>query len=540
MVAGDSPQSASITVALLFPYHRLVGRGAGEPWKEGHRRIDVRFRWPTHWRGPRSSVLRLALFLATFFTFVAFPMPPALACVCVAGDPRDGLAESDAAFVGKLIRTDTPTRPDISSGEETTWTFRVDVAVKGDLGGEVVVRGYSPGGSCGFQVPASGRLGVLLHNEAGHWRGGLCSQMGVDELLAAAGALPKPNGVGPVPFLVGGSFGETRLLALDALGRTLAYGAGRGDTLALGVCPGSRYAVEAVHDEGEGFLAVRDLHTFEVVRELTVARGTSPSASAVACLDEGGDRALAIDGWGEGRSRIWLADGDQAELTFEGDVREARLHGDLAVVALPGGELIAVHADARRVQLGHLPNGLSNIALSPDRSMVAGIVIGAGVSGEPPTEVVLVQLPDGQVLRSPLEGWNDIGDVAWLDDQRLAYLPGGGDDDRARVYDTSMREIGGFDGWNTSEVTVVGETAYGMGWGQLLAADLPQGPLRVLRELDSPETAAFAYVFDGPEVRQPNGVEQGVFSARTAFWLLAAGGVVLAAALLRRRIGRHR
>jgi hypothetical protein len=144
---------------------------------------------------------------------------------------------------------------------------------------------------------------------------------------------------------------------------------------------------------------------------------------------------------------------------------------------------------------------MSQVAVSPNQSMAAGTIYGGALPGQPPTEVVMVDLQDGTVRSAALEGWNDDGEVAWLDDGQLVYLPGGADDSTARVYDSEMNQVASFDGWYTAEVTVVGDTAYGIGWGDLFAAELPNGPAHVLERLEGVTTYAMAYVPRGREVR---------------------------------------
>jgi hypothetical protein len=443
-------------------------------------------------------IVRGGVLLALLAALLGSPMRIAMACSCAIPEPRDALAEADAAFVGELIAAPGGTN---SSGE-VTWTFSVEEALKGGLGSTVDVKSPASGVSCGFEVAVGERVGVVLYEERGEWHGGLCSQIDPDELLAAAGPLPAPDGIGPVTFLVGGSFGEKRLLALDERGRTLGYGGGRGETLAIGVCAGARLAVESVLDGKEAFLAVRDLRTLTVEREVTVVPKGPSSLYAVACID-GSGRVLAIDGWEGGVATVLLLEGERLEELFRGQVRESWLQDGVAYLVLPDGELVSLDPLGRQEHLGTLPPGISNVALNPDGSMAAGTIYGGARPGRPPTEVVMVDLGDGTVLRSPLEGWNDGGEVAWLDDGRLAYLPGGADDSLARVYDSDMNQVASFKDWYAAEVTVVGETAYGIGWGDLFVASLPNGPASVLEHLEGVTTFSFAYVPKGQEVVPP-------------------------------------
>ena len=156
----------------------------------------------------------------------------ALACSCAVGDPASRLAESDAAFVGRLISSAEPV-PDsegnISTADPVAWVFEVEEAVKGDLETPLTVMSPWSGASCGFEVRIGERIGVLLREDGG-WRSGLCSQLDADVLLRAAVPLPTPTSDGPrywtehgeVWALPAGSRSPTQLASFDT---PLLYGA---------------------------------------------------------------------------------------------------------------------------------------------------------------------------------------------------------------------------------------------------------------------------------------------------------------------------
>ena len=156
----------------------------------------------------------------------------ALACSCAVGDPVSRLAESDAAFVGRLISSAEPV-PDsegnISTADPVAWMFEVEEAVKGDLETPLTVMSPWSGAYCGFEVRIGERIGVLLREDGG-WRSGLCSQLDADVLLRAAVPLPTPTSDGPrywtehgeVWALPAGSRSPTQLASFDT---PLLYGA---------------------------------------------------------------------------------------------------------------------------------------------------------------------------------------------------------------------------------------------------------------------------------------------------------------------------
>jgi hypothetical protein len=55
-----------------------------------------------------------------------------------------------------------------------------------------VVRSNADGASCGLEVSVGKRIGLFLSREGDVWVSGLCSQVGANELLAAAGSGRPP------------------------------------------------------------------------------------------------------------------------------------------------------------------------------------------------------------------------------------------------------------------------------------------------------------------------------------------------------------
>lgn len=111
----------------------------------------------------------------------------ALACTCGA-DPIPPLAQSDAAFVGRLIAVGEP-QPDpegiVSSAELVRWTFEVEQVVKGDVQSPLSVLSPWHEASCGFEIALGERIGVVLaSDEGGEWHGGRCGQVDPGALLA--------------------------------------------------------------------------------------------------------------------------------------------------------------------------------------------------------------------------------------------------------------------------------------------------------------------------------------------------------------------
>ena len=430
---------------------------------------------------------KIAVALAVTLSVFAFADGPAHACSCAIGDPRDALHASDAAFVGALVSKDV-------NDQKAIYTFSVETSVKGDLGDSVDVESAAYGAACGFEVRVGRRIGILLRLQGdGDWAGGLCTQIDPGVLVAAGEPLPVPNGEGPIRMIVGGNFGEARVLALDGLGRTLGYGYGEGDVLAVAMCPGMERFVEAVSFDGVGSLSVRETSTLEIVRDVPLITGRFPSIHQVACLSEDGGVLGAVTTRG-GETQVHVVRGDRDRVAFDAERARAWFQGQRAYatvsssvvrVALWGGD----HRDVVAV-----PPGLSSPSVSRDERHVAGVRYGGSRPGRPPSEVIVVSAGGGADRGFSLRGWNDGGDVHWADNRTLVYLPGGGDDDRAHVLQLPrLDRIGGFRGWYTGASFVRNGCAGGVGWGTMFAACLPDGPTRT-EALIGPETFAAAPV----------------------------------------------
>ena len=182
-------------------------------------------------------------------------------------------------------------------------------------------------------------------------------------------------------FLLGGGFGGPTVIALDAQGRTLAYGAGRGSMTELEVCPGGRRSVETAWIDGRRTLFVRDLRSMLVRYRvqlggdpLAVSCRTPNAHGIVALLSVGGDggerssrlvalsdrgtrvlhRGSADEGSIEGRY-AWLASGSSSRTVTRVDLRTGRAQrivsfADISgLVASPDGRRAAFQAGGNRL-----------------------------------------------------------------------------------------------------------------------------------------------------------------------------------------------
>jgi hypothetical protein len=411
--------------------------------------------------------------------------PAAHACSCFLGDPRDALRAADAAFIGTL----TDVHPVSDDPAYADYTFDVETSVKGDLGATIELRAGSTDASCAFEAALGDRIGAFIHEQDDRWWSGLCNQIHPDRLLAAAAPLPAPDGVGPARFVVGVNIGRHRLMTLDALGRTLAYGGGDGYAVDVDLCPGARRIVEAARIDRAGVIVLRELPSLRVIRRVDLLVGPRSPQIAAACLRPSGGRLVAVERHAGER---WVHEirGAEDRVVWHGRVRDVTLDGT-RVLVLDGRALSVVDiATGRLVPLARVPAGSASLALSPDGSAVAGL----SVTRDGTSSLFSVLRSDGSTERYALEGTPYAsGDVVWIDDRRLAFMPRDGS--RAYVLRAAtMDPTLGFDGWYAGASTVSGRTAYGTSWGYLIAAALSDGDVRVVRLFDSPETGVLDVV----------------------------------------------
>lgn len=434
---------------------------------------------------------------------LALGVDPAQACSCARGDPRSQLARADGAFVGTFLDSRA-----LSAGE-SIYRFRVQDAVKGRFGEIVEIQSSSSGASCGIEARPGQVLGLFVYRRGQGWTSGLCFQIAPSALREAARPLPRPDGSGSPALLVGGRFGAARTIALDAAGRTLRYGYGGGETLDLSVCPGGKRVAEWVTDgAGTNRIAVREIATLRVLwqRTLPPPRGGNLFPTAIACSQASGAAAFVFATNAGSRSsanassRIYRVTRGRVATVHRGTGFSCGFRGSTAYVAQGafGQTLAAVDLRTGRGRsLARVPKGLGGLVSSPDGKRLAGVAYSAPIGrAAPDSRAVLVTLAGSRarVRSKPLGGANVFGDMAWLDTARVVFLPGRGDNDLGRVYDTALRLRGSFRGWQSADSVVVRGVAYGLASDVVMRASLPRGPVSSFRKLPGPLTHALAGV----------------------------------------------
>jgi hypothetical protein len=409
---------------------------------------------------------------------LAAAVEPARACSCVPPDPWAYLKQADGALVGRLV-----SRRETEEGRAVL-TFRVERAVKGKIGGTVEVTTANNGAACGIETSVGQRIGLFLAREGDGWAGHLCWQVEPADLLAAA-ALPAPNGKGPMAMVVGGRFGPARTLALDAKGRTVAYGMGAGGTRLLSPCPGRQRLAEIGGVGTRSELTIREIATLRVIRRHAVKLPGPRYPVGLLCEDLAGSKVVVF-GTSGGDSpygaAIYRLVGGRLTAIWKGVGHLSSLN--------PGVAYLNAGPSTNRLVSVDLQTGdVAPVAWLPLSPSLVPDATGKWLAGvaylfRERSRLVLVDLTSrpAMVLSSPLAALEVSGQVFWLPNGRLLFLPWYGGD-TAQVLDLTLRTRSRFR-WIAGNATVASSRVFGVHrGGTLVAANLPSGPQRVVRRL---------------------------------------------------------
>lgn len=418
-----------------------------------------------------SVVVAIAVILSG--AAAALQPTPARACSCVGLMVRDAVREAEGALVGTVIGRKDPVGGAIFGGGSTEFTIDVEVAITGELGDEVVVVSPSSGGTCGLGVGVGQRVGLLLYvTKRGAWSSSLCSTVDPDELIAATQPLPAPDGTGPIRAVIGGNFGEARLIAIDDRGRTLAYGWGEGTTYAVAMCPGGRLLVEAFTRGASASVAVREVASLRVLRTVRVAGGRFPAIYHVGCLDERAASIVAIEG-GDRDIRVFSVEREGVRSVYEapGSGWLASISGGVPYVEPRGGEFSAVDIEtgsAGPVLPGERLPGSPSV--SPDGSWVVALHTGPK---DGTSTLRFSPVPGGPGFDIELSRRFRFGRFSWDPvSSRLAFAAGGA---LAVVDVPGARILTEIKGWGGSDVVLSGEAATGLSWDGVRFLPIPSG-----------------------------------------------------------------
>jgi hypothetical protein len=309
---------------------------------------------------------RVGIATAVALVVALVPAAPAGACSCAAGNPRDRLQEAGAAFIGRLLEVE-------GDVQTARYTFAVDEAIKGSFAETITIETAGNGAACGFELDGDRPSGILLHRWRHGWSSGLCSQIDPDELRSAVAPLQVSPHAGPAIALAGGSFGEAQVAALDAGGRVVAWGWGRGVTYSVSVCAGGDVALEHVTAapaaglKGEESLYVRELGDLETRRlSFLPGRGLG-NIYRVVCASPDATSALVASTRG-----LFLARDHGFERLVDGAVYDAVLAEPDVAYAIGKRSIVRVRLDTGRARrVGTFDDRRLSLELSQDGRQIA-------------------------------------------------------------------------------------------------------------------------------------------------------------------------
>ena len=471
------------------------------------------------------SVRRLMLSLL-LIVFIVFGNADSVSASCVPLEPRKALNDADAAFVGRLVEAPNLSG-EIPFPNEDVWVFEVEEWVKGDLGPRVeVVAPVATSVDFGFGVGE--RVGVLIVMRGDVPTSSGCSTTSPEILLAAARPLPVPDGEGPIAVLVGGGFGDVRLMAFDGEGRTLAYGAGEGTVRQISVCPGSRFSVEVAGDFfGPPVVAVRDLSTLELVREIPASE-LAPSldevfGATVRCRDEAGSDVLVLITGGEPERAVIVNLDASLGVSLEGVWSDWQANlGMTHAVLLPyidasPTEVVSIELvtgeEAVLFQRGagtgnEMLGDIQSVALSPDETRVA-ILDRIYRDDVVVQELIVVGIDGDNRVSIEIPAIDNPGSKAlWVNNETLVVATEAYEDMTLPVwlYDsTSLEQVGEWNGWTATPVEVSAGELYGLegmelGGAILVSAAVATGPQLEIRAIPSEGIISVVAVDDSVEV----------------------------------------
>jgi hypothetical protein len=389
----------------------------------------------------------------------------AAACSCADRDERDRLEAGEKAIIGRVLEE----RALDDQGQRVAYRIRVERSIGFRLSGEIELR-LLDFGACGTPIVGR-REGIFILRRAGGWRSYGCSIVRGSALAQALRPYRRPAGSGRAALLAAGSFGNARVMALDARGRVLGYGFGEGETRTISVCPGATRAAELAMGRRAVSVAVRDLRTLEVVRSAVLPLGRRRLDTGrnipIHCADaEGAAVHVAVGDYIQrtrfDRMRIFRveASGVRRVATLEGS--NATLGAGAAYVGRfggNGGAIVAVDlatGETRRVTGASGPDPLT---LSPD---------GTHIAFHDSDRLRVVDVATGQE-RSRKLGYGGV--IEWLDSERLLFRKGG----TALVLDTELRKLRRYPFVRMYGQAQVAGRLYGTSRYRLRALDLDTG-----------------------------------------------------------------
>jgi hypothetical protein len=389
---------------------------------------------------------------------------------------------------------------------EYVYVFDTGKVYKGSIGQTIELRAPEGDATCGLPFPGGAPAALFLSQESGIWHSDLCRTVLPETLEEASQPLPPPDAEGPPAFLVGGSFGEVRVLAVDSEGATAGYGYGEGDALHMSMCPGAKTSIEMVggyRTDQQRWVDVRRLEDMSVVgTTLAPARWGDEFVfpMAAVCTSTDGDATVLSRGHGP--------QGPYKQITHftKGDTRlilrtraaDGALGRDEAFLAV-GRVMFRVRFTSPHMeQVRRFDRRISDLTLSPDGTRLA-LLLGAGSRD---SRLLVMRSADGAVTaRLPVGSDTSFADLKWVGDQTLMYSDLS---PTSSFYDRRLVRKGGVEDWFAESSLAIGCNLYGVGYGALASASICEGgALEVERTFFSPVTYSMLKLPPGTEIHAP-------------------------------------
>lgn len=446
---------------------------------------------------------RILLLVVAVLGTIFIAVPEVHACSCMASDPRDDLNGSDGAFIGTYVGREPTDVTDPYA--EWDYIFETDKVFKGDIGETIEVRAAADGAACGLEYPEGATAALFVYLEEDVWHSGLCRTVSPEMLEVAASPFPAPDAEGPPRLLVGGSFGEVRVIALDRRGRTAGYGYGEGDALYMSLCPGGQRSVEMVggyrNDEGRR-VEVRRISDLKVVSSTSSPRSWTDNyvfPLGAVCTSEDGSAVVFARGFSNDAlyTELTRFESGTAKVIHRGTTTEAALGRRKAFLAKRKKiVMVDLRSGDKRV-LRRYPRRVSQLTLTPDGTRLSFVIGARSREGE----LVVARSRTGKVTARRLVGESVYSRLAWAGDDELVLR---GSSRTALVYDRSLRLVASVDDWFSEMAVADGCALYGVGYGVVSKASACDGgAVSRVREFFSPVTFALFSLPPGTKIEAP-------------------------------------
>ncbi len=346
---------------------------------------------------------------------------PAQACSCAPKDMDYELAAGNALAI--VTRTDTGPRG------TPVGKFRVLESVGPKLPKTLEGR-MDTGGGCMTYVAPGSLAALIYERKDGAWDLGWCADVEFGKAVQRAQGDPVATQGGPAVAYAAGSFGSSRLVALDRVGNAVAWDRTPGEGQLVAVCPGEETMVSVgrtpskvervVRQQGERIeepvtaLTVHDATSLQVLRTVDLERSRY-GYSALTCGDRDGERVQILDRSGSHGPELLTVRGNKIERVDVGPVSAVQpVDGGFLVLddnGTDGALLGLVRPDGRRTTVAQLPDlGLAgSLAVSPDGRTAAAF----GSPSEGRGTLVTVDADSGKLLGTLARTKPDVTGLAW-------------------------------------------------------------------------------------------------------------------------------